>query len=84
MVPLILPKLSEEWKAWVTRIDEAVNQQGRMFSSEHAGSWERGLDELAESKDADIRQLMRSVRDSWISKVGWLVNRMPQQAMDEL
>ncbi|KAF8905498.1 hypothetical protein CPB84DRAFT_1676589 [Gymnopilus junonius] len=84
LAPLIVPKLSEEWKAWVSGIDTTVNQQGRMFSSEIVKSWERGLDEMAESKDAGIRQLMRGIKDSWVLKVGWLVKRMPQQAMDEL
>ncbi|KAJ6621653.1 hypothetical protein B0H10DRAFT_2016910 [Mycena sp. CBHHK59/15] len=32
LAPLLLPRLSEEWKAWVDRVDLTVNQQGGMFA----------------------------------------------------
>jgi hypothetical protein len=85
LAPLLLPRLSEEWKAWVDRVDEVVNRQGGMFGSETVRGWERGLDELAETKleGPDGGQFMRDVRDRWVAKVGWLVGRMVQQPMEE-
>lgn len=80
LVPLILPRLVEEWKAWVDRVDELVNRQGGMFGQETVRSWERGLEEFAQSK-GDGLEVMREIRDVWVSKVGWLVGR--QHLMEE-
>jgi len=70
----LLPRLSEEWKAWVMQVDEIVNQQGGMFGSETVRSWERALDEMAGEK-FEGAEMMGTVRDVWVSKVGWLVGR---------
>lgn len=83
MSPLLLPRLSDEWKAWVDRVDEVVNQQGGMFGSETVRSWERELDEFA-NKESEGGEVMRSVRDRWVSKVGWLVGRRAQHPMEEV
>lgn len=80
LVPLLLPRLAEEWKAWVDRVDEIVNRQGGMFGKEVVGSWERGLDEFAQVKDNGL-DVMRDVRDRWVSKVGWLVGRQPMEEL---
>ena len=80
LVPLLLPRLAEEWKAWVDRVDEIVNRQGGMFGKEVVGSWERGLDEFAQVKDNGL-DVMRDVRDQWVSKVGWLVGRQPMEEL---
>ncbi|KAF8898827.1 hypothetical protein BD779DRAFT_1485717 [Infundibulicybe gibba] len=82
--PLLLPRLLEEWKAWVDRVDQVVNQEGGMFGSETVRAWERGLDEMAESKFCEGTDVMRMVRDRWVTKVGWLVGRIIQQPMEEL
>ncbi|KAF7347899.1 Tethering factor for nuclear proteasome STS1 [Mycena venus] len=68
--PLLLPRLSEEWKAWVHKLDESVNRQGGMFAAEVVRKWESGLETFASSQ-GEGAELMRSVRDLWISKVGW-------------
>jgi hypothetical protein len=54
-----------------------------MFGSETVRSWERGLDEFADHKGPEGVQVMREVRDKWVTKVGWLVGRMGQQPMEE-
>ncbi|PPQ62750.1 hypothetical protein CVT24_000444 [Panaeolus cyanescens] len=82
--PLILPRLSEEWKTWVDKIDETVNQQGRMFGSETVRTWERGLDEMAAATAPGVSEVMRTARDNWVLKAGWLVGRTMHHAMDEL
>ena len=83
--PLILGRLSEDWKMWVDKVDELVNRQGGMFGSETVRSWERGLDEMAAADALTVSNEMRSVRDSWVSKVGWLVGRtIVQHPMDEI
>ena len=69
---------------WVDRVDELVNRQGGMFGSETVRSWERGLDEMAAADALAVSNEMRSIRDSWVSKVGWLVGRTAQHAMDEI
>ena len=84
LVPLLLPRLCDEWNAWVNRVDDVVNREGGMFGSETVRSWERVLDELAERKESEGANVLRRVRDSWVSKVGWLIGRTVQQPMEEL
>ncbi|KAL0578731.1 hypothetical protein V5O48_003287 [Marasmius crinis-equi] len=54
LVPHLLQRLSDEWTAWVDRVDVIVNQQGGMFGRETVESWERGLDELATRADPKL------------------------------
>ena len=79
LLPAILPRLTEEWKGWISRVDEVVNKEGGMFGQEAVRGWERGLDEFAHTK-GDGLEVMREIRDQWVLKVGWLVGR---QAMEE-
>jgi hypothetical protein len=81
LAPLLLPRLSEEWKAWVSRVDVTVNRDGGMFGNDVVRSWERGLDRFADARDAEGVEVMRSVRDLWVSKVGWLVGRQPMEVL---
>ncbi|KAJ7634224.1 hypothetical protein DFH06DRAFT_1003632 [Mycena polygramma] len=80
LAPLLLPRLSEEWKAWVHKLDLTVNEQGGMFAADVVRTWERGLDSFA-STQGEGTEVMRSVRDLWISKVGWLVGRQPMEEL---
>lgn len=80
LAPLLLPRLLEEWKAWVHKLDETVNQQGGMFASEVVRTWERGLETFANSQ-GEGADAMRSIRDLWIFKVGWLVGRQPMEEL---
>ncbi|KAG0708785.1 hypothetical protein DFH29DRAFT_993659 [Suillus ampliporus] len=84
LAPLLLPRLIQEWRAWIDRIDEVVNQQGGMFGVDTVRSWEKGLDEFAEAKGPEGWQDMRKVRDQWVAKVGWLVGRNVLHLMEEL
>ncbi|KAA1468700.1 hypothetical protein DENSPDRAFT_834104 [Dentipellis sp. KUC8613] len=81
LVPMILPRLLDEWKAWIDRVDEIVNRQGGMFGGETVRGWERSLDEFAEAKGHGTEAL-REVRDQWVAKVGWLVGRTVQPMME--
>lgn len=81
LAPLILPRITQEWKAWVDKLDVTVNQQGGMFAGDVVRSWERGLDTFADARGAEGAEVMRSVRDLWISKVGWLVGRQPMEEL---
>ena len=83
MAQLLLPRLVGEWHSWVDNIDTIVNKDGRMFGSETVRGWERVLDELADARAVEISTAMRPVRDKWVTKVGWLLNRHAPQAMDE-
>jgi hypothetical protein len=83
LAPQLLPRLSDEWKAWVHRVDEMVNRQGGMFGSETVRGWERDLDNFAEHKAPETGNVMREIRDMWVSKVGWLVGRHEHHAMEE-
>lgn len=78
LLPAILPRLAEEWKGWVARVDEVVNKEGGMFGQEAVRGWERGLDEFAHAK-GDGLEVMRVIRDQWVLKVGWLVGRQPME-----
>ncbi|KAF8230655.1 hypothetical protein L208DRAFT_1423751 [Tricholoma matsutake] len=82
--PLLLPRLCDEWNAWINRVDDVVNREGGMFGSDTVRSWERVLDEFAERKEFEGVNVLRGVRDLWVSKVGWLIGRTVQQPMDEL
>lgn len=79
LLPLLLPRLLLEWKAWVDRVHQVVNREGGMFGQETVRSWERDLDDLAQAKGYGLEAL-RDVRDQWVSRVGWLVGR---QQMEE-
>ncbi|KAL4241646.1 Tethering factor for nuclear proteasome STS1 [Abortiporus biennis] len=78
LVPQLLPRVVEEWKAWIDRVDEVVNRQGGMFGQETVRGWEKALDEFAEAK-GDGLEVMKEIRDRWVSKVGWLVGRQPME-----
>ncbi|KAG6885861.1 hypothetical protein C0993_008824 [Termitomyces sp. T159_Od127] len=82
LVPQLFPRLSEEWKAWVLRVDEIVNRSGGMFGSETVQQWGRALDEMADAKVVDGSDVMRRTRDLWVLKVGWLIGRTAH-VMDE-
>jgi len=81
LIPLLLPRVLDEWKAWVDRIDETVNKHGGMFGEETALGWKRALDEFAEAKGHGLEAL-RHVRDQWVTRVGWLVGRIVQPMME--
>lgn len=83
LTPMLASGLAEEWKAWVDRVDQTVNREGGMFGRETVTTWERGLDEFAQSKDNGM-EMMKDIRDRWVSKVGWLVGRQAVHAMEEL
>lgn len=82
LVPMILSRLLDEWKAWVERVDEVVNGQAGMFGVETVRGWERVLDEFADVKGNGLEPL-REIRDNWIAKVGWLVGRVGQTMMED-
>lgn len=84
LAPLLLPRLSEEWKAWIFKVDQVVNREGGMFGIETVRTWERVLDEWADGKGFEGINVMRAARDMWISKVGWLTGRTMHQQMEEL
>lgn len=74
LIPAILPRLQQEWNAWVDQLDDVVNRRAGMFGGETVKSWERTLDELAQAKGNGL-EVFRQIRDTWVSKVGWLVGR---------
>ncbi|KAH8997616.1 hypothetical protein EDB92DRAFT_1840742 [Lactarius akahatsu] len=82
LVPLILSRLLEEWKAWAEHVDDVVNRHAGMFGEETVRGWERVLDEFADAKGNGLEAL-REIRDSWIAKVGWLVGRVGHTMMED-
>ena len=82
IAPSLLPRLLEEWRAWIARIDDMVNREGGMFGRETVRSWERTLDGIADGKLALEMAILANIRDVWVSKVGWVVGRTIQQPMD--
>lgn len=79
--PLLMLRLSEEWNAWVARVDAVVNQEGGMFGRETVENWMQKLDEFA-AKDSQFGHVMRGVRDQWVARVGWLAGRTHQHPME--
>lgn len=82
LVPLIISRLLEEWKAWVEHVDDVVNRHAGMFGEETVRGWERVLNEFADVKGNGLEAL-REIRDSWIAKVGWLVGRVGHTMMED-
>ncbi|KAH9937208.1 uncharacterized protein B0H18DRAFT_969574 [Fomitopsis serialis] len=80
LVPMILPRLIEEWKAWLDRVDQAVNREGGMFGSETVRTWERCLDDFAQAQGNGL-EILKQLRDHWVLRVGWLVGRQPMQEL---
>ncbi|KAG6862399.1 hypothetical protein C0995_011839 [Termitomyces sp. Mi166 len=68
LVRQLFPRLSDEWKAWVLRVDEIVNRSGGMFGSETVQQWGRALDEMADGKVMEGSEVMRRTRDLWVVK----------------
>lgn len=81
LTPLLLPRLVDEWRAWLNRIDAIVNQEGGMFGSEVANTWSRELDRFADVK-IEGWEVMRQLRDAWVSRVGWLVGRKLTETLE--
>ncbi|KAF5385451.1 hypothetical protein D9757_005355 [Collybiopsis confluens] len=79
--PLLLSRLTEEWNAWVGRVDTVVNEEGGMFGSETVQTWVQRLDEFAR-KDSQFGLVMRGIRNQWVERVGWLVGRNNQHPME--
>ncbi|KAF5356179.1 hypothetical protein D9756_004138 [Leucocoprinus leucothites] len=82
IAPLLFSRLGDEWNAWVDKVDEIVNRQGGMFGIEQVRTWENALDSFADAKEFEGSALMKGIRDKWILKVGWLVNRVYHVSMD--
>ncbi|KZW02545.1 hypothetical protein EXIGLDRAFT_637066 [Exidia glandulosa HHB12029] len=68
-------RLVEEWKAWVERIDQYVNKEGRMFEARLVQNWIDQLDSFAAQSQFPLGQQMKHVRDTWVARAGWLVQR---------
>ncbi|KAJ7596952.1 hypothetical protein C8J56DRAFT_817102 [Mycena floridula] len=73
--PLLVPRLTKEWMAWVEKVDSVVNRDGGMFGGEVVKCWIQGLDEFIANSDPHCGPMMQCVRSAWIAKVGWLVGR---------
>lgn len=82
-MPSLLPRLLDEWRAWVEHVSDIVNKQGGMFGNEAVRGWERALDQFSEAKGHGLEGL-RDVRDRWVAQVGWLVGRVPHHPMMDM
>jgi hypothetical protein len=74
LAPQFLPRLVEEWTAWINRVDSVVNREGGMFGGETVRQWERALDEYATAKHHGL-EAFATLRNQWVASVGWLVGR---------
>lgn len=69
--PLILPRLSEEWKLWVENLDRHANREGNMVGLSMLQSWENDLERLGDRKASAISQLIRDVQRHFPLKQNW-------------
>ncbi|VDB86485.1 unnamed protein product [Peniophora sp. CBMAI 1063] len=60
LAPQLLPRLLEEWRAWVDVVDDLVNRQFVMFGAAEVHGWVRALDEHATAKDHGFEALKES------------------------
>lgn len=82
----LTPRLLNEWKAWLNRVDDHVNNQAGMFGLGTLKIWESELDEFASNTIAAGLGLgdLKQIRDTWIVRLGFLVGRMqPHNRMDD-
>jgi len=82
----LTPRLLNEWKAWLNRVDDHVNNQAGMFGLGTLRVWETELDEFASIPNAEGLGLgdLRQIRDTWIAQLGFLLGRMqPHNRMDD-
>lgn len=79
----LMSRLVDEWSAWIYKVDTYVNKEGGMFGVEVVKAWARALDEFAEAKvqnkNGGMEVGLRTVRDRWVSQVGWLIGRDSSQ-----
>lgn len=87
LLPQILPRLLQEWMAWVNRVDNYINKEAGMFGQETASGWIRALDQYADTKlhgvEGEMAAGFQTVRNRWVSQVGWLVGRREVHSMEE-
>ncbi|KAF9535383.1 hypothetical protein CPB83DRAFT_872317 [Crepidotus variabilis] len=69
--PLLIPRLTEEWKLWLDNLDRHANREGNMVAPSLSQSWENDIERLMEGKAPGISQLMRDVRQHFPLKHGW-------------
>lgn len=74
--PLVLPKLTEEWKNWVDNLDRHANREGNMVSPSVARTWEIEIERLRDGKAPGISRLMRDVEKHFPVKQGWAIPSM--------
>lgn len=87
VVPLIMPRLTEEWKAWVNRIDDVVNTKSGMFGRDAVTGWIRDLENMSKAKANGVSEVMKEIMNGWIAKLGWMVGLSPglgHQPMEEV
>lgn len=68
-------RLVQEWQAWVNRVDSLVNKEGRMYPAFTVQEWANQLDGFAMHTQYPLGQQMKSVRDEWVHRAGWLIGR---------
>lgn len=82
------PRLIEEWNAWLSNVDDYVNNQAGMFGLVMLKSWESELDEFALISDSMSALsglgALRQIQVAWIARLGRLVGRVLQcNTMDD-
>jgi len=69
--PLILPRLSEEWKLWIENLDRHANREGNIVAPSISRMWEVETERLGDGKAPGISRLMRDVAQHFPLKQGW-------------
>jgi len=69
--PLILPRLTEEWKLWLDNLDRHANREGNMVAPSIARTWEIEVERLGDGKAPGISRLMRDVAKHFPLKQSW-------------
>lgn len=76
--PLLLPRLLQEWIAWVDKVDMSL-KEGGMFGANVAQNWINTLDRYTKAKvvglNDDLEAGFREIRDRWLAAAGFLVGR---------
>lgn len=76
--PLLVPRLLQEWMAWVDKIDLAL-KEGGIFGANVAQTWIDTLDRHCKTKadgvDRDLEVGLKAVRDRWLTAAGFLIGR---------
>lgn len=83
LMPLLLPRLQQEWQAWANAVDQRFNGELKVIGEKTIKGWFHDLDSICGGRGDEAGRVMKGIRDKLIQDVGWAVRPSTQERMDE-